>query len=101
MRLIKTQTNQIFIPICISNSPINPKTDFNVIFRQHDKIQSLSLDGWFVADVKKLAPKFVHKTFKLGAGQKESDMRLELDNALKQWHAKEQLNLIGGYQDPK
>ena len=48
---INKATNSIMIPICISHSPINPNKDFIVVFRTHENVQSLSLDGWFTTNI--------------------------------------------------
>jgi len=54
-----------------------------------------------VKDTKKLAPKFVIKTFTLKPNIQEDEVRLELCIALKKMFKEERLELIGGYQDPK
>ena len=59
---IKQQTDQLMIPICLSHSPINPAKDFIVVFRTHENVQSLSLDGWFTTNIVQLAKKFICKT---------------------------------------
>ena len=49
--LINKETKSIMIPICLSHSPINPNKDFIVVFRTHENVQSLSLDGWFTTNI--------------------------------------------------
>ena len=96
LTLINTETRQVFIPICLAHSPINPTKDFIVVFRTHENVQSLSLDGWFTTNIAQLSKKFVSKTIKI-AGKKHNDVRLQLDSDLKEWYLKENLNLIGGF----
>ena len=96
--LINKETKSIMIPICLSHSPINPDKDFIVVFRTHENAQSLSLDGWFTTNIVQLSQKFVSKTIKV-EGKKHQDIKMQLDRDLKQWYLKENLNLIGGFQD--
>ena len=53
--LINKETKSIMIPICLSHSPINPDRDFIVVFRTHENVQSLSLDGWFTTNIVQLS----------------------------------------------
>ena len=93
--LIHKTAKEIFIPIRIAASPIRP-TDFIVVFRTHSKVQAFTLDGWFTTNTKELAKKFVTKTFKIA---NRDFMNVELTGQLKDYYAKEKLNLIGGFQD--
>ena len=95
--MIHNQTKEVFIPICLSHSPIKPGKDFIIVFRTSQHVQSFSLDGWFTSNIEQLAKKFVVKTVKSIAGKEHSDVRLNLDADLKNWYTNEKLNLIGGF----
>ena len=62
LTLIQKATSDVFIPICISHSPIKPDKDFIVAFRSSQHVQSFSLDGWFTPNIDALSKKFVIKT---------------------------------------
>lgn len=49
MDLIKVETNQVFIPICLSHSPINPTKDFIVVL--HANVKTIPLEGWFTTNL--------------------------------------------------
>ena len=71
---INSETNSIMIPICISHSPINPSKDFIVVFRTHENVKSLSLDGWFTNNIVQLSKKFVSKTVDI-KGKRSGDVK--------------------------
>lgn len=92
-------TKNIFIPISISHSPVNPTTDICVVFRYTQRLHNVSLEGWFTEDIPKLSTKFVHRTVKVG---KESDIVLrknQLMEDLNKLNKEENLVLIGGFHD--
>ena len=98
LTLIQKSTSDIFIPICISHSPIKPDKDFIVAFRSSQHVQSFSLDGWFTTNIDALSKKFIVKT-KVIRDKDHGDVKMDLDAELKAYYTKEKLNLIGGFQD--
>lgn len=88
MILIQKEAQSVFLPICLSHSPINPTKDFIVVFRDHKHVQSFSLDGWFTENIPQLAKKFSFKTVKLAlpAGQASINLRMQLDSDLRKWY---------------
>ena len=46
LTLIKNQTGKVFLPICISHSPIKPMEDFIIVFRCQENIHAFPLENW-------------------------------------------------------
>jgi hypothetical protein len=85
----------------MTNSPLNPQQDIQVVLRSSTNIAGEVLQGWFTDDVNKLATKFVHKPLKMG---NEENMSMHKTNIYEQLTAlteKEGLIIIGAFQDSK
>lgn len=44
---IKQQTGKVFVPICVSHSPVKPLDHFIIVLRTHENIHAFPLDSWF------------------------------------------------------
>ena len=101
LQLIQDQTQQVFIPIALSHSPVNPKEDMVIVLRTSDNVQCFSLDGWFTKNISQLAKKFVIKTIALGKDIDPVHAKVKINQTLHELYDTESLNLIGGFQDSK
>lgn len=101
LTLIKQSTGKIFVPICLSHSPVAPQSQFIIVLRTSENIQSFSLTGWFTPDIPKLSKKFVTKAEKIDAGASAMALKVKLTKQLVDYYKKEGLCLIGGFQDSK
>ena len=99
--LIHGITESVYIPICISHSPVNPSHDFLVVFRKSENVKCFPLDGWFTTNIPQLAKKFFVKTVGDLDETNPEEVQSQLDSDLKTWYTDERLNLIGGFQDEK
>jgi len=95
LTLIHSKTTKVFVPICLTQSPI-AADKFIIVFRTSENVQAFSLDGWFTENIASLAKKFVTKTVKLEHFQ-PSTFNIRLTQILTQYNANENLNLIGGF----
>ena len=101
LTLIKSLTNQIFIPITMTHSPLAADKDILVVLRTSANIDNVVLDGWFTPDINKLATKFVSKVIKLGKDEDDIAHKTHIYDQLKSLQEKEGLVIIGGFQDAK
>ena len=70
LTLIKAQTGKVFIPISLSQSPIDPENKFIIVLRTsetREEVMSFSKRGWFTENIPQLAKKFVTKQIALDA----------------------------------
>lgn len=89
----------MFIPIAVSHSPVRPKEDAVIVLRTSDNVTCFSLENWFTTDINKLVPKFVTKTITLPPNTLGEDALRIISQDLINFHDKESMNLIGGFQD--
>jgi len=62
LTLIKVQTGKVFIPICLTSSPVDPTNQFIIVLRTSEtraEVMSFQKAGWFTEDIPALAKKFV------------------------------------------
>lgn len=67
MTMIKTKTNQIFIPCALQNSPINTQTEMLIIMRNIEKLDKFSIDREAIIDESRLSKSFTVRTFQFQA----------------------------------
>ena len=91
----------MFVPISLSRSPVEPTSQFIIVLRTSDNVQSYPLEGWFTTNITELCKKFVTKTIKIDTTWKPENYAAKLTQQLKLFHASENLNVIGGFQDTK
>lgn len=73
--LIKKKTGKIFIPISLTQSPVDPTNQFIIVLRTsetREDVMSYSRDGWYTENIPALAKKFVIKTLNLDAKENAS-----------------------------
>jgi hypothetical protein len=87
----------VFIPIAVSHSPVNPKTDLIIVLRSSENVTAFPLDGWFTTDIPKLAKKFTIKQIKLDKNASSTSLKVKVTQALQGFYQDENLNLIGGF----
>jgi hypothetical protein len=100
LTLIQNQTKKVFLPISLSHSPVNPSEDIVVVFRASESVQCFSLENWFTEDITKLSTKFVTKSLPVDKDI-GSRAKIMIQTELKSFYTKENLGLIGGFQDSK
>jgi len=59
LKSMKDLTRNIFIPICITNSPAAPKEKVQMVFKTPEKIRNFTLNGWYTDNINDLCKKFV------------------------------------------
>jgi len=55
MSLIRQKTKHLFVPVCLQNSPVNPKTDMMIIMRSIERIEKYQIDQASIKDEYRLA----------------------------------------------
>lgn len=56
--IIKTYTGQVFAPMIVQRSPINPDYDMIIVMRNIEKTDKIKFDSEAIIDDKKLARSF-------------------------------------------
>lgn len=79
LSLIHSESGKVFVPISISHSPVKPATQFIIVLRASENVQSYTLQGWFTSDIPKLCQKFVTKTIKIDASYTPQNYHTKLN----------------------
>ena len=72
---IKVHTGQIFVPIVLQVSPLQPNTDFLIILRHIERLDKIKLDTESILDENKLHKQFEVRNFKFPKTDTPEEMR--------------------------
>lgn len=85
LTLIQQSTQNIFLPISLSHSPIE-RDQFIVVLRKHEDVKQYQLASFFTRDIRQLSSKFVTKTIALGANFKADIFSIKFNKQLLDWN---------------
>ena len=83
MTVIKSRTGQIFLPVVIQNSPLNPQTEMLIVMRSLDKnFDKYAIDHEMYLDENRLSKSFTIRTFQFLTSDC-TERKRQMENELK------------------